>query len=71
MSVHCLAFTPCGEYLASGSQDGYVSFWDIAAGRPLGSIPSDCPVNSLSIDSTGRVFASVSSEQVDIFAIIN
>jgi WD40 repeat protein len=36
--VFCLAFSPTGECLASGTRDGVIKLWDARTGRPLPQI---------------------------------
>jgi WD40 repeat protein len=53
-TVNCLSFSPTGEYLASGSEDGKVRVWDPRDGAYLHSIQLGSPILCLKWDPTRR-----------------
>src|SRR5262249_17900904 len=54
-----LAFSPDGETVARGSQDGTVNLWDVKSGQPKGSLPCHFgPVRAVSFSRAGRGLAS-------------
>ena len=63
--VLCVAYSPYGQYIASGSADGTVSIWDArtgaAVGEPLRGHPD--AVNSIAISGDSRYLVSGSSDE--------
>ncbi|KAL5276606.1 TAF5 family protein [Megaselia abdita] len=37
-TIHCLAFSTCGRYLASGSADNKILIWDLSHGQLVSSL---------------------------------
>ncbi|KAF9879030.1 WD domain-containing protein [Colletotrichum karsti] len=61
--VHCLAFSPRGNVLASGSYDEAVFLWDVRAGRLMRSLPAHSdPVSGIDFCCDGTLVVSCSTD---------
>ena len=61
--LHCLAFSPKGNILASGSYDEAVFLWDVRAGRLMRSLPAHSdPVSGIDFCCDGTLVASCSTD---------
>ena len=58
-SVWCLAWSPDGTQLASGSMDNTVRIWDVAQGSTVRTLPTDRRVTDVAWSSDGDLLAAV------------
>jgi serine/threonine protein kinase/WD40 repeat protein len=67
-AVSCGAVTPDGKTLVSGSWDGTVKVWDVAANRERQTFPALVPnVSALAISPTGETFATAAVPTVCVW----
>lgn len=61
--VHCIAFSPKGNILASGSYDEAVFLWDVRAGRIMRQLPAHSdPVCGIDFSCDGTLVVSCSTD---------
>ena len=62
--VHTLAIAPDGRTLVSGDVGGTIRLWDLATGRPLGSLEGHTGPMRFAFSADGRFLASAASSVV-------
>jgi WD40 repeat protein len=62
-AVNCLAYSPDGTVLATGSYDGSIRLWDLMTGQLLRVIQSDAAIVSLDFSPDGQLLATGSGFQ--------
>lgn len=61
--IHCLAFSPKGNMIVSGSYDEAVFLWDVRAGRLMRSLPAHSdPVSGIDFSPDGTLVVSCSTD---------
>jgi WD40 repeat protein/tRNA A-37 threonylcarbamoyl transferase component Bud32 len=64
-AVRCLAFSPKGKVLASGSDDGTIRFWDLVAGELTASWAAGFVLFALTFSPDGNSLSWTTSESYD------
>lgn len=64
LNVECVAISPDGKIVASGSEDGIVRLWEAATGKQIGRVLTGhtAPVWSVAFSHDGKTLASGSSD---------
>src|SRR5438552_12430957 len=58
-AVRCVAYSPDGRMLASGSDDSTIKLWDVATGKGRATLKGhDDAVQSMAFSPDGRTLAS-------------
>lgn len=55
--IYALSFSPCGKYIASGSCDQMVKFWEVSTGKTVCSCLGNQNIFDLQYDPTGKYVA--------------
>jgi WD40 repeat protein len=68
--VRCVAFSPDGKTLVSGSEDASVKLWDVANRRLMVTLPTDSgPVAWLAFSNDGETLATVGDDGIKLWNI--
>ena len=61
--VNCVAFSPDGLYVVSGSLDGAASVWEVSTGGEIASMPHEGQVISVTFSPDGKYILSTSGDK--------
>jgi WD40 repeat protein len=62
--IGCLAFSPCGSFVASGSEDSKVRVWDVGTGNLLQTLVGHAQwIRSVQFSPDGTLIASTSEDE--------
>ncbi len=62
--VHSVAFSPDGQFIASGASDHYIRGWNARTGQPVGALPGHVGrISSVTFSPDGELLASGGSDK--------
>jgi WD40 repeat protein len=62
--VRAVAFSPDGQFLATGSTDSTARIWDVGAGGQLVTMQHEGPVRAVAFSPDGQFLATGSQDRI-------
>jgi COMPASS component SWD3 len=62
-SINCIAMSPNGKILVSGSEDGTIGLWNLPQGKPIGTLEEhEAGVRAIAFSPDGKMLVSASAD---------